>query len=40
MIQKEKDENYNKEEGLKKFMTDISGIIIGLIVYIILQTVI
>jgi len=31
-----KDRVYDKEEGMKKFMTDISGVIIGLVIYIVL----
>ncbi len=38
MAQKMKDRAYDKEEGLKKFLTDLSGVIIGLVIYVILQT--
>ncbi len=38
MAKKIEDRVYDKEEGLKKFLTDLSGVIIGLIVYIVLQT--
>jgi hypothetical protein len=37
MIRKIKNRVYDKEEGLKKFLTDVSGVIIGLVVYIVLQ---
>jgi hypothetical protein len=33
-----KDENYDEEEGLKKLLIDLAGVMIGLFIYIILQT--